>query len=199
MQKLRNIPGLVDLDSSVKPDKPTLEVVVDRTAAAEWGLSVGALGSQLRRWVAGEVIGNWRAPDDQTYDVIVRLPPSGRNTESDIAALPMALPAAGNDGGNRVIRLDQVAQVVPGTGPNQINRRDLLRDEEALEAFFDARIPPHVFDGPRFETWRTVAERDQHLLRAERRDAERLGDGHRVALDDLHHPVGKGLRRDGAR
>ena len=128
MEKLRSIPGLVDLDSSVKPDKPTLEVAVDRTAAAEWGLSVGALGSQLRRWVAGEVIGNWRAPDDQTYDVIVRLPPSGRNTESDIAALPMALPAAGSDGGNRVIRLDQVAQVLPGTGPNQINRRDLLRE-----------------------------------------------------------------------
>ena len=41
--------------------------------------------------------------------------------------MPIALPAAA-DGSSRVIRLDQVAQVVPGTGPNQINRRDLLRE-----------------------------------------------------------------------
>jgi len=128
MEKLKKIPGLVDLDSSVKPDKPTLDVEVNRAAAAEWGLSVGSLGSQLRRWVAGETIGNWRAPDDQTYDVIVRLPPSGRNTEGDIASLPIALPAPAADGQQRVIRLDQVAQVVAGTGSNQINRRDLLRE-----------------------------------------------------------------------
>ncbi len=125
--QLRTIPGLVDLDSSIKPDKPTLDVEVNRTAAAEWGLSVATLGSQLRRWVAGETVGNWRSPDDQTYDVIVRLPRSDRNTESDIAALPIALPAAA-DASSRVIRLDQVAQVQSGTGPNQINRRDLLRE-----------------------------------------------------------------------
>ncbi|MEY2620992.1 MAG: hypothetical protein RIT26_812 [Pseudomonadota bacterium] len=128
MAKLRAIPGLVDLDSSVKPDKPTLDVEVNRGAAAEWGLSVGTLGSQLRRWVAGETMGNWRAPDDQTYDVIVRLPPAGRNTEGDIAGLPIALPTPAADGQARVIRLDQVAQVVAGTGSNQINRRDLLRE-----------------------------------------------------------------------
>jgi HAE1 family hydrophobic/amphiphilic exporter-1 len=127
MEKLRTIPGLVDLDSSIKPDKPTVDVVVDRSAAAELGLNLGNLGAQLRRWVAGETEGNWRAPDDQTYDVIVRLPPAARNTESDIATLPIALPAAA-DGSSRVIRLDQVAKVVPGTGPNQINRRDLLRE-----------------------------------------------------------------------
>ena len=127
MDKLRTIPGLVDLDSSIKPDKPTLDVVVDRSSAAELGLNVANLGAQLRRWVAGETEGNWRAPDDQTYDVIVRLPPAARNTESDIAALPIALPAA-SDASSRVIRLDQVAKVVPSTGPNQINRRDLLRE-----------------------------------------------------------------------
>jgi len=127
MVKLREVRGLVDLDSSIKADKPTLDVVVNRGAAAESGLSVSVLGSQLRRWVAGETIGNWRAPDDQTYDVIVRLPPSGRNTDADIAALPIALPAAA-DASSRVVRLDQVAQLVPGTGVNQINRRDLQRE-----------------------------------------------------------------------
>ena len=128
MNQLRDVSGLVDLDSSVKPNKPTLDVEVDRRMAAESGVNVATLGSQLRRWVAGETLGNWRAPDDQTYDVVLRLPPAGRNTEGDIAALPMALPSTAADGSSRVIRLDQVAKIISNTGPYQINRRNLQRE-----------------------------------------------------------------------
>ena len=38
-------------------------------------------------------------------------------------------------------------------------RRDLLADEETMYAFYDARVPPEVCDGPGFERWRKVAER----------------------------------------
>jgi HAE1 family hydrophobic/amphiphilic exporter-1 len=55
-------PGLVDLDSSVKPNKPTLDVVVKRDAASDLGLGVGQIGSALRTLVAGQTVGNWRAP-----------------------------------------------------------------------------------------------------------------------------------------
>ncbi len=37
-------------------------------------------------------------------------------------------------------------------------RRDLMEHEEALFQFFDQRIPPTVYDGPRFERWRRKAE-----------------------------------------
>jgi HAE1 family hydrophobic/amphiphilic exporter-1 len=32
------------------------------------------------------------------------------------------------DGSSRIVRLNQVASVREGTGPNQINRRDLARE-----------------------------------------------------------------------
>jgi HAE1 family hydrophobic/amphiphilic exporter-1 len=127
MARVRAIPGVVDLDSSVKPDKPTVEVVVNRSAAAEMGQGVATVGPQLRNLVAGQTVGNWRASDDQTYDVNVRLAPSARNTPEDLAGLPFALPAAA-DGSTRTVRLDQIATVRESTGPNQINRRDLLRE-----------------------------------------------------------------------
>ncbi len=127
MARVRAIPGVVDLDSSVKPDKPTVEVVVNRSAAAEMGLGVATVGPQLRNLVAGQTVGNWRASDDQTYDVNVRLAPSARNTPEDLARLPYTLPAAA-DGNSRTVRLDQIAMVRESTGPNQINRRDLLRE-----------------------------------------------------------------------
>jgi hydrophobic/amphiphilic exporter-1 (mainly G- bacteria), HAE1 family len=39
MDAIRNVPGLVDLDSSVKPNKPTIEVDVKREAANDLGLN----------------------------------------------------------------------------------------------------------------------------------------------------------------
>jgi HAE1 family hydrophobic/amphiphilic exporter-1 len=127
MDKIRNIPGLVDLDSSVKPNKPTIEVKVQREAANDLGLSLGAIGNQLRVLVAGTTVTNWRAADDQTYDVNVRLAPNARNAMQDLERLPFTL-GVNSDGSPRVARLNQVAQVVEGTGSNQINRRDLMRE-----------------------------------------------------------------------
>jgi len=127
MQRLREIPGLVDLDSSVKPDKPTFDIVVHRDAALDLGLNVGSIGDQLHNLVAGKTVGNWRAKDDQTYDVNVRLAPMARNTPEDLQRLPFVIGQAG-DGTMRVSRLNQVASVQEGVGPNQINRRDLLRE-----------------------------------------------------------------------
>jgi HAE1 family hydrophobic/amphiphilic exporter-1 len=127
MDKLRPIPGLVDLDSSVKPDKPTVEIDVRRDAASDLGLSVAQIAGALRTLVAGQTVGNWRAPDDQTYDVNVRLAPEARTTPQDLERLPFAT-GSNADGSSRVVRLNQVASVHEGTGPNQINRRDLTRE-----------------------------------------------------------------------
>jgi hydrophobic/amphiphilic exporter-1 (mainly G- bacteria), HAE1 family len=127
MDKIRTIPGLVDLDSSVKPNKPTIEVKVQREAANDLGLSLGSVANQLRILVAGSTVTNWRAADDQTYDVNVRLAPNARNAMQDLERLPFTL-GTNADGSPRVARLNQVARVEEGTGPNQINRRDLMRE-----------------------------------------------------------------------
>ncbi len=126
MEKIRNTPGLVDLDSSVKPNKPTLDIQVRREVASDLGLNIGQIGNALRTLVSGRTVGNWRASDDQTYDVNVRLAPEARNSAQDMEQLPFTV--ANPDGSSRLVRLNQVARVVPSTGPNQINRRELTRE-----------------------------------------------------------------------
>jgi HAE1 family hydrophobic/amphiphilic exporter-1 len=127
LAKVRDIPGLVDLDSSVKPNKPVIGVEVMRDAASDLGLGTAQLAGPLRTLVAGQTVGNWRAPDDQTYDVNVRLSPEARNSPQDLERLPfMVAPAA--DGSPRIVRLGQVAKVSETTGSNQINRRDMMRE-----------------------------------------------------------------------
>jgi HAE1 family hydrophobic/amphiphilic exporter-1 len=127
MERIRTVPGLVDLDSSVKPDKPTVAVQVRREAASDLGLSVAQIAGALRTLVAGQTVGNWRAPDDQTYDVNVRLAPDARTAPADLDRLPFAT-GTNADGSPRIVRLNQVASVREATGPNQINRRDLTRE-----------------------------------------------------------------------
>jgi len=127
LEKVRPVAGLVDLDSSIKPDKPTLNVEVHREAASDLGLGIAQIGNALRTLVAGQTVGTWRAPDDQTYDVNVRLSPGARNTPDDLERIPFVV-GANADGSPRVVRLNQVATVKESTGPNQINRRDLTRE-----------------------------------------------------------------------
>lgn len=128
--RIRGIPGLVDLDSSVKADKPVVQVEVRRDAASDLGLSVAQIAASLRTLVAGQTVGNWRAPDDQTYDVNVRLSPDARNSPRDLERLPFMSSVMGSnaDGSSRIVRLSQIASVNESTGPNQINRRDLARE-----------------------------------------------------------------------
>ncbi|MDB5869934.1 MAG: AcrB/AcrD/AcrF family protein, partial [Polaromonas sp.] len=128
--RIRGIPGLVDLDSSMKADQPVIELDVRREAASDLGLSVSQIAASLRTLIAGQTVGNWRAPDDQTYDVNVRLAPDARRAPQDLERLPFMSSAAGSnaDGSSRIVRLSQVAGVKETTGPNQINRRNLARE-----------------------------------------------------------------------
>jgi HAE1 family hydrophobic/amphiphilic exporter-1 len=129
LSRMSRIPGLVDLDTSMKPPKPTVSIDVKRDAASDLGLSVGTITNALRALVAGQTVGDWRASDDQNYDVKVRLAPGARTGAADLERLGLVT-GANADGSMRVVRLSQVADVRSGTGPNQINRRDLSRESE---------------------------------------------------------------------
>ena len=127
MTRLQNIKGLVDIESSVKPNKPTVDITVKREAAADFGLGVGSIANQLRTLVAGQNVGVWRADNDQTYDVQVRLDPTLRTYPQDLERLPFTI-GQNPDGSSRIVRLNQVAQVNESVGPNQVNRRELSRE-----------------------------------------------------------------------
>jgi len=125
--RLQDIKGLVDIESSVKPNKPTVDITVKREAAADFGLGVGSIANQLRTLVAGQTVGVWRADNDQTYDVLVRLDPTQRTYPHDLERLPFNI-GQNPDGSSRIVRLNQVAQVSESIGPNQVNRRELSRE-----------------------------------------------------------------------
>ncbi|WP_119353990.1 efflux RND transporter permease subunit [Azohydromonas sediminis] len=128
-ERLAAVPGLVDLDSSLKADRPTVAVQVRREAASDAGLSVGAITQTLRLLVAGDAVTTWRAPDDRSYDVRLQVHAQERQSAADLARLGLVA-GTNSDGSARIVRLSQVADVQPASGANQINRRDLNREVE---------------------------------------------------------------------
>jgi HAE1 family hydrophobic/amphiphilic exporter-1 len=123
---LRAIPGVVDLDTSSKPAKPSVMVQVDRTLAADLGLGIGHIGATLRPLLGGEVASTWQAPNGENYDIRVRLPDTARRSPEDLGQLTLTVP--GGQDPPRMVPLSEIAQLENRLGPTQINRRNLTRE-----------------------------------------------------------------------
>ena len=71
LKKMKTIPEVVDVDSTLIVGKPELRVVIDRARAADLGVQVGDIAQALNTLVAGEKVSTFNAGTDQ-YDVRVR-------------------------------------------------------------------------------------------------------------------------------
>src|SRR6266851_1031545 len=128
LRAIRDVPGLVDLRSSLEGRKPEFAVDVNRDLAADIGLSVGAVGTALRPVLAGEKAGTWEDETGLAHDVVVRLAPEARQTESDIARIPLASSQLDRRTGVPVmVPLAQVATIRLSAAPNEIKRLNLER------------------------------------------------------------------------
>jgi HAE1 family hydrophobic/amphiphilic exporter-1 len=125
---IERVPGVVDLDTSSKPSKPTVSVEINRALASDLGLGVAQVSAALRPLLAGESASTWRAPDDENYDVKVRLPPGERRSVADLGRLALVSQQLEPDGSPKMVPLRQIADFEQTTGPTQINRKDLTRE-----------------------------------------------------------------------
>jgi len=128
MQVMRETPGAVDIESSYEAAKPQLSVEVKRELASDLGIGVGQVAATLRPLLAGQSVGNWRAPDDQYYDVQVRLARADRAQAADLERVPLASSIADASGAPRMVTLREIARVRETRGAQQINRKEQLRE-----------------------------------------------------------------------
>jgi len=116
----RGIPGLRDVELSLKDTKPELRIKVDREKAARLGLTVGAIGRTVKEAFLGIVASRYRIGGDE-YDLRVRLQDLDRNSIRDIRNINLSSPLG------HQIPLYQVAEIAYGKGPVEITREDQER------------------------------------------------------------------------
>ena len=115
MDKLRLVPGAVDVGLSEQDPQNELKIELDRGLANTLGISVTDAAQALRVAFAGVEVGDWVDPSGETRDVAVRLHPDDRVAASNIERLPITV-----SGSNRMVPLEQIATVTMGKGPSQI-------------------------------------------------------------------------------
>ncbi|MCC6983197.1 MAG: efflux RND transporter permease subunit [Bauldia sp.] len=125
--RLAEIPGTVDIRSSLDEQRPILAVRVNRDVASDLGVSMQQIGSAIRPLIAGEDVTDWNAPNGQSYSVVVRLPAGARNDLGALAAMPITTSNVNANGEPITIRLDQVAEITQSVGAAELERQDLSR------------------------------------------------------------------------
>jgi HAE1 family hydrophobic/amphiphilic exporter-1 len=115
LERMKTIPGLVDIDSSLRTGKPEVRLEIDRPHAADLGVSVADIEQALNTLVAGQTASEFNAGEDQ-YDVVVRAQEQFRGSVEGLAKMTVASSKVGSVG------LDEVVHAVTSTGPSSINR-----------------------------------------------------------------------------
>ena len=125
---IRDVPGLVELKSSLEGRKPEVLIDVNRDMAAQVGLSVGQIGATLRPVLSGEKAGDWEDADGLSHDVVVRMAPEFRESRSDLLRTPVATSQVDpRTGAGIMVPLSQVATLRADGAPAQIDRQKLER------------------------------------------------------------------------
>jgi HAE1 family hydrophobic/amphiphilic exporter-1 len=127
---MKQNPGLVDVDSTLRPGKPQLEVVVDRERAAALGIPAAILGQNVRALMGGDKVADFHEGID-SYDIKVRLPPAVLADPAALGAIPVRTPAG------QLVELRSVAAVTPALGPAQIEHQAQIRQVTMLSDLRD--------------------------------------------------------------
>ncbi|MGH8621649.1 MAG: efflux RND transporter permease subunit, partial [Burkholderiales bacterium] len=158
LARVRKNPGLVNLDSDLKLNKPQLVVDVDRDKVATVGAEVDAIGRTLETLLGGRQVTRFKREGKQ-YDVIVRLEDKDRVQPTDLTAIYVRA----RDG--QLTQLSNLVQLKETVAPKELNHFNRQR-----AAIITASLAPGY----------TLGEALDFLERAAR---EELGPTTQTALD----------------
>ena len=114
------IPGLINLRTSITDASPEMRVIVDRTIAAQLGVPLSEVGASVAAATNGAIASEFQS-NGQLYDIDVMYPQSQRKTPDQVASLTIHAPSGAD------VPLSELATISFAKGPNQITRQDKLR------------------------------------------------------------------------
>ncbi len=158
MAKARQYPGMVNVDSDLRLNKPQLSVVLNRDKIAAVGADVEDIGRTLETLLGGRQVTRFKQ-DGQQYDVMLQLKDQDREQPADLTAIFVR----GRDG--QLLQLANLVEVRETVAPKELNRFNRLR-----AAVISANIAPGYTLGEALEFMEQTAK-------------ETLGENAQTALD----------------
>jgi len=118
--RVREVPGFVDIDTTLSVRKPELRALIERKKASDFGIQIEDIASTLQTFVGGEPVSKYKEEDEQ-YDVWLRAIKGERDGPQAI----MNLTVPGRDG--QLVKIANVVNLQEGLGPSQIDRYNRQR------------------------------------------------------------------------
>jgi multidrug efflux pump len=125
-------PGLINMDSDLKLNKPQLTVTLDREKTSDVGVQVETVGRTLETLLGGRQVTRFKREGEQ-YDVIVKLEDKDRTNPSDLTAIYVR---GKND---QLVQLSNLVQLKETVAPKELNHFNRLRS-----ATISANLGPGV-------------------------------------------------------
>ncbi|MGA9772517.1 MAG: efflux RND transporter permease subunit [Blastocatellia bacterium] len=114
--RMRAIPGLLDVEASLSLNNPELQVKIDRQRASDLGVRAADVAAAVRLMISGEdQISTYKEGDEQ-YLVTMQLLPEQQKDRGVLARLMIPSSKLGQ------VRLDNLATIEHGLGPSRIER-----------------------------------------------------------------------------
>ena len=120
MAQAQKIPGVINLDSDLKLNKPELLVEIDRNRANDLGISVRNIGTTLQVLLGGKDFATFEESGKQ-YNVMVQLEKEKRSLPDQLETLYL------RGDGDKLIQLSNLVRVRQRTAPRELNHYDRRR------------------------------------------------------------------------
>jgi len=119
--RIRDLPRIADARLDLQLTQPELEIEVDRSAAARYGLSVTQVADAIEAYLRGSETDRPYTEFSEKIDIRVRLPESERQALGDVMTLTL-----------EGVPVRELVTVREGYGPVEIRRSDQNRTVQVL-------------------------------------------------------------------
>jgi len=120
LERIRDYPGLVSIDSDLKLNKPEISVAVDRAKAADMGIDVAVLGRTLESLLGGRQVTRFEVAGEQ-YDVYVQLDARDRASPATLDTIYL------RSASGEMVQLSNLVTVRESVAPQELKRFNQLR------------------------------------------------------------------------
>jgi len=120
LDKVRDYPGLVDIDTDLRMNSPQLDIAVDRDKAAAMGIEIDTLGRTLETMLGGRQVTRFKQEGEQ-YDVVVKIADIDRQNPDDMRRIYV------RSRDNSMVPLSNLITIKETVAPKELNHFDQLR------------------------------------------------------------------------
>ncbi|KAA6337893.1 Cobalt-zinc-cadmium resistance protein CzcA [termite gut metagenome] len=116
---IQHIEGIADLNVEQQVERPQLKIEPKRELLAKYGITLPEFAQTINVMLAGETVSQVYE-GNTAFDLTLKVNDESRETMDRIKNLTI-------DAGERKIPLENVATIISSTGPNTINRENVVR------------------------------------------------------------------------